>query len=695
MRDTNPKPYASLASIAFLFAAAYTFAELLRSSGSRFLLGGNAADWAQMAAGAGAYWLSMFVSAAVAWRLLRVVARGPWVPSYGVTAAAAVAAWALMKLLHTLARDASINGELAVLGAVAVSGLLLAFLQWRPIVSPRVFCAVWGVASLSGIAVLYNASRLYFLEPQRPVLAGTLAVTGVALAGVFGTVAAVIAQVRRTPPLLQVLLAVLAGCLLPAALMAARMAPPQGQGPPGKQMVFVTCDALRADCCSAYGGHTPTPNMESLAEQGLVFDRCYAVAPWTLPSMCGMFASKYPPSMTPGATDEQWGEVLGPHGKVAAYWLDSDGRSQFERMGEKNVLTAAFLANPLLTSERWLLRGFKKSLVLGYSEPEARGMFWRFPTLHASLGRLFPSIARERPIDTTRILTQYAKEFVRRHAGDGFFLWIHYMDPHDPYDPPARFRTSDGDWDVFSPIDGAFGSIHVDAVRDGSLNQAQHAYIRSLYEGEIRYVDEAIGQLRRALETHAPDAALCVTADHGEELWDHGAWGHGQSLYDEQLCVPLIFWGNGVAPGRVTQSVSGVDVLPTVARFMGFPARAGWRGESLAPFLRGKKNGPVERPCFSQGTRATDHPLRSVVADGYKLVKNLATGSAMLFDLETGPEEEKDLSGKETAKAEDLRQLIAEWAGTFPSMIADFEHGEMDEEIKQEAVDNLKSQGYL
>jgi len=688
-----------LSAFALLLGLVYAWLEALVTSGHAFIFGSVWRDWWELLGAAVSYGVALLLpSVLIWWLLIRVGCRQRFAEVGVVVAGGApfVIAWGALLAAQAAASDALPFEQFPPLFVLPALLLFLGNLVATLLRSSPLFCAASAVACVTGLVALRVLSQTFLFDPSRGMLAASSAAiwTYLTAAAALLIVWAVRHRRWRWPVALMMTAGV--GVLLPAALGLGHLLVSAVYEEPGSQTIFITCDALRADACSAYGGPVPTPSLEALADEGVLFEHCYSLAPWTVPALCGLFASKYPMSMTPGGGREQRAEMLAPRNDLASYWLDVDGRSHIERMGAEGIVTAAFIGNPLMANQHWLTRGFDHFVQLPHAVPEDRGPFWRFPAIHYVLGRLCPAICEERPVDLTRILTQHTVEFVRRYRRRPFFLWVHYMDPHDPYDPPDRFRTLSGDWNVFSPSDTQFGPIDFDTVYSGTLTEAQRRYVRSLYEGEIRYVDEAIGSVKRAVEAYAGDRTfLVVSSDHGEELWDHGGWGHGHTLYDELLRVPLIFWGPRLHPSRVAVPVSGADVLPTLAQLMVTRPQEAWRGVSLMPYLRGRRDAPPPRPCFSQGTSLSEEPLRCVVSDGRKLIQGMATGDVEYYDLESDPGETENQAPTDPTAPVPLRRLLDEWADTFPDSIADFGDAGLDEESRRQAAEQLRALGYL
>jgi hypothetical protein len=204
-----------------------------------------------------------------------------------------------------------------------------------------------------------------------------------------------------------------------------------------------------------------------------------------------------------------------------------------------------------------------------------------------------------------------------------FFLYLHYIDPHDPYENPdivdnvSRFESH--------RYRGRLGGRFVHGVYTGKLELESPAedvaHLTALYDSEVRYVDGRLGELLAAIDPAVLAETLVVfTSDHGEELHDHGGWKHGQSLYEEQVHVPLIVrWDGRVAPGRrLAGTARLLDLAPTLVAAAGGAADAAWDGVDLLPGLTGAAPLP-RRPAFTE--HLTSGPLRAAaVLDRRKLV---------------------------------------------------------------------------
>lgn len=474
-------------------------------------------------------------------------------------------------------------------------------------------------------------------------------------------------------------------------------APREGAGP---NLILLTADAMRADYCSVYGGDVPTPAMEGLARRGVRFERAYTAAPHTGPALFSILKAKYPPVPLP---DE---DVAQYYRRTAGRLFDTGRHTFAERLLEHDYATAVFNGNDVLSAwpgRQRFVRGFRHSRQLSWQLGERMGLFAQMPAVAAYVNEYFPNPKRNKPMDTTRRLREYARAFMRVNRGRPFFLWAHFMDPHTPYSPPARLRP-DGvpwafwppqrdplaDWDEAREFAGAIPEALEDVMREA----------RRLYEAEIRYVDEAYAAILGELAALGLDDVtyVCLSADHGEEFFDHGAILHGSTFYDEVIRVPLLFAGPTVTPGTVTEPVSLVDLLPTFFELAEMAPDPTWHGTSLAPVLRDPEH--AERPsapCFAWGTFESAFqqrpPERMIVRGDYKLIHEITTGALELYHLGEDPAEQTNLATERPGIAAELLQeldsKVAAMLQATPHPLEPGEHGVADME------ENLRALGYL
>lgn len=546
------------------------------------------------------------------------------------------------------------------------------------------FGALLVLLGLAGISALAAAGEYFLFGPDRATQVTIYPALWVGLCGIVLLTAQVVIPRIRVLMIIGIL-----GIALPPLLVWALLRP-SANGPDSARpnLVFMIADTLRADYCSVYGGQVPTPNLERLAASGTRFDRGYSLAPWTLPSMTGLLSSHYPKSLTPGSGHAIWSLQMN------RYEVDLAEPTLPMRLEAEGYVTGAMTANAFLPSIPGAMEGIQTRASSHPILLREEGYFAVLPFLGALVENWFPALAEIRPHNTTRDLDHYVRAFIKRHRNQPFFLWTHYIDPHAPYDPPESLRrVQDGPWPFFHPyVGGEQWNLPI-LGKNFDVAEPDRDYVKSLYEGEVAYIDQFAGRVLDALEAAGvgDNTIVCFTSDHGEELWDHGEWGHGQSLYEEQIHVPMILAGPGIREQVVKEPVSAIHLVPTLAEIMSMPAASTWKGKSLAPLLRGEVDAPPVEPIFAQGTtNKTETPMHTVILGDFKLIRIAGSDAVQLYDLTTDPDEKRDLAAEQPERVKELAALLDEWLASFPSF---FEAEEQP--FNQELEQGLEGMGYL
>jgi arylsulfatase A-like enzyme len=340
---------------------------------------------------------------------------------------------------------------------------------------------------------------------------------------------------------------------------------------PRPNILLITVDTLRADHLGTYGYPLETsPAIDAIANQGIRFDRAIAAASTTAPAHASIMTSLY--------TREH---SIGPNNGGTKLINGTTLAEEFKHAG---YATGAFVGNIMLQPRTGFDRGF--DLFDGdLREPETNREF------------IF-----ERTADET---TERALQWLDTIGDQPFFLWVHYQDPHGPYTPPQEFAErlrvppapNEKPLRVL-PSESGWGGIPSYQALQGISLPSEY---ESLYAGEILYADFFIGKLVESVEAHEPrrDAVILLTADHGESLGEMDRWfEHGFSTMPQLAHVPFILKAPGLAPGNRDETVSHVDVLPTLLELAGLPIPAATSGSPLGPIVRGEQEIP-ERYVYS------------------------------------------------------------------------------------------------
>jgi arylsulfatase A-like enzyme len=347
-----------------------------------------------------------------------------------------------------------------------------------------------------------------------------------------------------------------------------------GGGEQRPNVLLISVDALRTDGVRFVSDSAPlTPFMDKLASEGIVFTAAFAQAPWTLPSFASMMTSRYPSEVGVSLMDEVSGN---------AYPLSSGVPTLAEVLSSAGYQTVAQVTNPFLKEEYSVCRGFAEVRHSGdprtYMQRPIMRLVLRYRDRHAG--------------QDARDVSKGAIAWLEEQRHEPFFMWVHYLDPHEPYGAPSDLASGRAGHDDLMRL-----------AKDGA-SQAEKAkareQLRELYDREVTYCDEWIGRLLEGLDREGLRDGTCIilTADHGEAFWEYGARGHGRTFHDEVLRVPLVIvLPNGALAGeRVEQPVRLLDIMPTVLALAGVDTEdMGLRGLSLLDALTGEPSGRTDQ----------------------------------------------------------------------------------------------------
>jgi arylsulfatase A-like enzyme len=425
--------------------------------------------------------------------------------------------------------------------------------------------------------------------------------------------------------------------------------------PPANLLLYVV-DTLRADALAPYGNPVvATPAASRLAAEGTLYERALAHSSWTRASMATLLSG-----LGAAAHGAQGRDDSLP----AAIPLVS------EALRDAGFATAAVVANPNVGSVFGFDRGFDE-----------------FIELYARREKGPVGVAELRT--TADEVTRRAVEWLAR-APRPFFLVVLTIDPHSPYRPPARHdRYGRG---IASFVTGSSADLN-----RKDLTPADRERLRSLYLAEVAANDEALGALLAHLEAAGElDAtAVILTSDHGEEFWEHAGRGHGHTLYDELLRVPLIvrYPARFAAGARVRERAQLVDVAPTLLELAGLPPDPRLPGRSLlAP--------DPQRPRPAHASlRLGPHRLDAVVVGEEKLVVDRARGREALYDLSDDPGETRDRAAERAERTAALRGELEVGLAAEARVAAELRGGQAapiaPDALPPEVVQSLRELGYL
>lgn len=360
-----------------------------------------------------------------------------------------------------------------------------------------------------------------------------------------------------------------------------------GPVPSPPDLILLSVETVRADQLALYGAPVDTmPHLGGLAAEGRWFRQAWSPAPWTLPSMTSLLTG-----LPPAA-----------HGVVdGGRALPQAAQTLAEQLADAGYETAFFGVNTLFTAGRGLDQGFATWQAWGSRN-----------------GR--------------EVIDEVERFLAARDPGRPLFLVVHLFEPHCPYEPPRplqeRWWPPPDPTDVeltpeqFAQLGGCFSLLDPGEVPVLDLDR-----YRAAYRAELTQADELLARLLPSVQ--ARPAVVAVVGDHGEGFWEHGDFGHGRTLYQESLAVPLVLSAPGLSPGPVETPVSTQELADTFRRAAGLPLGA-W-GRDLLGTLS-------PAPVFAE-TDDSGHHLAAVRVGEQKLVVDRVGGGAQRWDLSADPGE--------------------------------------------------------
>lgn len=447
-------------------------------------------------------------------------------------------------------------------------------------------------------------------------------------------------------------------------------------------IVIVCLDTLRHDAFYLADKAGFSDALTPWIDQAVHFDQASSTAPWTVPAIASVLTGLYPnqhgAGMFPGAVANLSTEIPTP--------LPEETPSLAERLAELEGLdSAAYVAHPWFASGYGLERGFER---MGMRRGSDKIVELATEWLDGSITPRKP-----RPVD-------------RR-----FLLYLHFMEAHDWHLTEGQALRDHAQALPEGLLQAALDSAPAN-ICDKQTSRMCRKYLA--YINAIHVERESLGQFLNNLAALGADAntAVLVFSDHGEEFHDHleeakaaqidprgiHGFGHGQSLHQELLHVPLLVWHPGLPAQRIDTPVSLVDVAPTLLQWMGLDLSAtGWSGTLLTDAIGGRQTSTITDPAFQPDWSGERHLYASGIAYGpqqiatragqMKAIWHQRNEQIELFDLTTDPLEKSPLDNPELVLRFD--PLLGDYAEITPAAMAEAP------ELDAEQIEHLKSIGYL
>ena len=376
-----------------------------------------------------------------------------------------------------------------------------------------------------------------------------------------------------------------------------------------RNVVLLTLDATRKDVFGLYGSTRGlTPTFDEFGAESLVFTNAQTTGPYTQASFPGILTSSY-------YLDFGRPKGLSPHRTLVSEPLQRAG-----------VATAAFHSNPYLCEFLGWNRGWDR-----FYDSMDEDVDPKVPYVHGD--------------HINRMALDWLAAHRRAQPRKPFFLWLHYMDVHEPYMPERRFLEAVAPSLAMSR-DEMYALFQKTLLPRDASDPDRVSILRRLYDAHVREIDAHFAQLLSGLEDLDCLAAttVFVTSDHGDEFGEHGGLSHDDKLYCELVDAPLLIHGAEEA-GTFHPVVSSIDIAPTIVALFGLPAVSGFQGRSLLPSRSYTQQG-VFGEAMAQHTKPDDgvkHDVYFYREERLKIIHRREPESWELYDLATDPRERKNL----------------------------------------------------
>jgi len=391
-------------------------------------------------------------------------------------------------------------------------------------------------------------------------------------------------------------------------------------------VLLITLDTTRADRIGCYGYEkAKTPNLDSLALEGVRFSNTYCQVPLTCPSHSSILTGTYP--------------IYHQVHNNGTYYLNPDLLSLAEILKDRGFKTAAFVSSFTVDSRFGLGQGFD------FYDDKFREE------------EVFKSLKSERKAD--KVFTSFSS-WLDKNGTRQFFCWVHFFDPHLPYDPPSPFKEE---------------------------------FLDSPYDGEIAYMDHYIGKtVEKLREKNILDKTLIILAgDHGEALGEKEEVDHGVFLYDVTMKVPLIFYAENSFPkGKVVKSrVRLIDIMPSILDMLEIPMSEEIQGISLLPYIEGREKDDLSSyiETFYPRENYGWSELIGLIDGDWKYIQ---APKEELYNLKKDPEEEENAINREQKIVSDMKHKLKDIIKNYSSGA-----GAKKREMTAEERKRLRSLGYV
>ena len=450
----------------------------------------------------------------------------------------------------------------------------------------------------------------------------------------------------------------------------------------GPNIIFILIDALRADRMGLYGYHRDTtPTIGAIGSEGVVFERVIAQSPWTQPSMASLFCSRYPSVHKVLSLNLAQAMQRGRAKKMSVF--GESFTTLAEVLRDNGYETAGFIANFLMSGYYGFGQGFARYIDMPYRK-------------------------QRRGVVAGGVLNRESLAWLRNRDSDKpFFLYMHYMDVHGSYYARAAFHEP-----LFDQVEKMPNKRKLSGSEKKALDYLAHMralpivrkykelsdyleFWSAFYDAGVREMDQLIADLIAGLKEMGlwDDSYVIITADHGEELQEHGYWSHGSTVYHTELHVPLILRWPSVLPAgkRIKDTIRLIDLMPTLLDQLHLPVVSGMQGRSFKDVIAEHPPARVV-PAFSEAVKKP--PQRKSLSLGdWKMIVVADQKTPELYNISEDPLEQDNLYAQHPSRLWELSQLLGEQITLNRKLASQVKPQERP--VTPEDYEHLKSLGYV
>ena len=445
--------------------------------------------------------------------------------------------------------------------------------------------------------------------------------------------------------------------IAPLSLLSSRSSAVPGN------IYLIIMDTLRGDHLGCWGSSLSlSPNLDKFSREAVLFNQTYSHCNWTLPSIASILSGKVPQNAVIQTGDY---EAIRPGVKLISNYLQKAG-----------FITSAVVNNPNLSSQLGFAEGFQ---------------------IHRYILAPLDMNTRQSANTKAQVVTDRAKDLLFKIRNQPHFMMVHYMDPHFPYGAAEPF----GKLAYREALPNTMGWIYQKATAlektdvELGIEEPEKQHVRRLYAGEIMSTDSAFGQFINELhEQKLFDTSLIiVTADHGEEFWEHGNLAHEWSLYNELLHVPLLVkFPKDLHGGTLINDLTALsDIAPGILDYIGEPFPGGMDGVNLLDTLPSDKNRSRNHIMSHNDKKDID----SIQTAHWKWIRSNLQSTEELYHLESDPGERVNVITQypEVISAFQRQMQQAKSADTVPGATESGSRG--DEMLSEDLRRSLEALGYI